>query len=456
MTDELISINPATGKRIRSYSALGAAEIDRAVTLAAERYAGWARLHVGKRVECLLRLAQLLREQSEPLARKATEEMGKRVTEARAEVEKCATLCDYYASHGPDFLVDQMVASGAGRSLVAWQPLGPILLVMPWNFPYWQAMRQAVPATLAGNTVLLKHASNVPGCAAALAALFDEAGYPEGVFQNLVIGSGAVDQVIENPRVRGVSLTGSEGAGRAVAGLAGKALKKTVLELGGSDAFIVLDDADLDHVAEQAVKARFQNNGETCIAAKRFIVEAAIADGFVARFKAAIERMRVGDPMAEDTDLGPLARQDLRDDLHDQVQRSVEAGAVCVTGGQALDGDGYFYAPTLLDQVRPGMAAFDEETFGPVAAVTRVNDAEEAVAMANASRYGLGGSVWTRDQARGERLARELECGCAFVNGIVRSDPRLPFGGVKDSGYGRELSALGIREFVNAKTIWVD
>ncbi len=456
MTDELISVNPATGKRIRSYPVLRTVEIDRAVTLAAERYSEWARLRVGKRVEYLQRLAHLLREQVEPLARKATEEMGKRMVEARAEVEKCAQACAYYATHGPDFLVDQMIATDAGRSLVAWQPLGPVLLVMPWNFPYWQAMRQAIPATLAGNTVLLKHASNVPGCAAALEALFDEAGYPEGVFQNLAIGSDAVAQVIENPRVRGVSLTGSEGAGRAVAATAGKALKKTVLELGGADAFIVLDDADLDHVAEQAVKARFQNNGETCIAAKRFIVDAAIADDFVSRFKAGIERMTVGDPMAEDTDLGPLARADLRDDLHDQVRRSVEAGAVCVTGGQALDQDGYFYAPTLLDRVRPGMAAFDEETFGPVAAVTRVADAEEAIAMANTSRYGLGGSVWTRDRARGERVARALECGCAFVNGIVRSDPRLPFGGVKDSGYGRELSALGIREFVNAKTIWVD
>jgi len=453
---ELISVNPTTGQRIRAYPVLPSAGIDRAVARASERFPEWSRLRAGKRAGFLEQLARALREQSEPLARRATEEMGKRLTEARAEVEKCAVACEYYAGHGPDFLVDQMVASDAGRSLVAWQPLGPVLLVMPWNFPYWQALRQAIPATLAGNTVLLKHASNVPGCAAALEEVFNDAGFPEGVFRNLAIGSDAVEGVITDPRVRGVSLTGSEGAGRAVAAAAGKSLKKTVLELGGSDAFIVLADADLDHVAEQAVKARFQNNGETCIAAKRFIVEASVADAFVARLRDGIERIKVGDPMAEDTDLGPLARPDLRDDLHDQVRRSVDAGAACLAGGEALDRDGYFYAPTLLDRVRPGMAAFDEETFGPVAAVTRASDVDEAVALANASRYGLGGSVWTRDRARGEQVARRLECGCAFVNGIVKSDPRLPFGGVKDSGYGRELAALGIREFVNAKTVWVD
>jgi succinate-semialdehyde dehydrogenase/glutarate-semialdehyde dehydrogenase len=453
---ELISVNPATGQRIRAYPVLPAADVDRAVARASERFPDWSRLRAGKRAGFLEQLARALRGQSEALARVATEEMGKRLAEARAEVEKCAVACEYYASHGPDFLVDQMVASDAGRSLVAWQPLGPVLLVMPWNFPYWQALRQAIPATLAGNTVLLKHASNVPGCAAALEELFNEAGFPEGVFRNLAIGSDAVAGVIADSRVRGVSLTGSEGAGRAVAAAAGKALKKTVLELGGSDAFVVLADADLDHVAQQALTARFQNNGETCIAAKRFIVEAAVADAFVARLRDGIARLKVGDPMAEDTDLGPLARPDLRDDLHDQVRRSVDAGAACLAGGEALDRDGYFYAPTLLDRVRPGMAAFDEETFGPVAAVTRAADVEEAVALANASRYGLGGSVWTRDRARGEQVARRLECGCVFVNGIVKSDPRLPFGGVKDSGYGRELSALGIREFVNAKTVWVD
>lgn len=453
---DMNSVNPATGLPIRSVMTLTPVEVEQALAAAARRFPDWALRPAAERARALRRLAVVLRSRVEALARTATEEMGKRIAEARAEVEKCAVACDYFAEHGPGFLVDTVVASDAGRSLVAWQPLGPILLVMPWNFPYWQVMRQAVPATLAGNTVLLKHASNVQGCAAALQELFAEAGFPDGVFRNLAIGSGAVQAVIEDPRVRGVSLTGSEAAGRAVAAAAGRSLKKTVLELGGSDAFVVLADADLDQAVVQAVKARFQNNGETCIAAKRFIVEEGVADDFVARLRRSVEAMRVGDPMAAETDVGPLAREDLLDDLHVQVRRSVEAGAICLTGGRRLDRRGFYYAPTVLDRVLPGMAAFDEETFGPVAAVTRAADLEEAVALANASRYGLGGSVWTRDLTRGESVARRLECGCAFVNGIVRSDPRLPFGGVKDSGYGRELSALGIREFMNAKTLWID
>ncbi len=453
---EMVSINPASGERIETREVLGDSEVDTAIERAQERFSTWSALPLPERTAALRGLASALRDRSETLARLATAEMGKRIAESRAEVEKCAVLCEYYAAHGPDFLVDTMVASDARRSLIAWQPLGPVLLVMPWNFPYWQAMRQSVPATLAGNTVLLKHASNVQGCAGALQEVFAAAGFPDGVFRNLAIGSDAVQQVIEDPRVRGVSLTGSEGAGRAVAAAAGKHLKKTVLELGGSDAFIVLGDSDLEHVIEQAAKARFQNNGETCIAAKRFIVEEAVAEDFVSGLRAKLEAMRVGDPIEEDTDLGPLAREDLLDDLHDQVSRSIEAGAVCVTGGQRIERPGTFYAPTLLDHVRPGMAAFDEETFGPVAAVSRAADADDAVALANASRYGLGGSVWTSDRARGEAIARRLDCGCTFVNAIVKSDPRLPFGGVKDSGYGRELSALGIREFVNAKTLWVD
>ncbi len=454
--EELISVNPATGQRIGGHPVPSSKAVEQTLARAASGFPDWSARRVSERGDHLVRLAGVLREELEPLARMATREMGKCLTEARAEVEKCARACEYFASHGPDFLADQMIASEARRSLVAWQPLGPILLVMPWNFPYWQVLRQAIPATLAGNTVLLKHASNVSGCAAALEEAFRKAGFPDGVFQYLAIGSGAADGVIRDSRVRGVSLTGSERAGRAVAAAAGQTLKKTVLELGGSDAFIVLADADLDQVVPQAVTARFQNNGETCIAAKRFIVEEAIAEAFLTRFQAGIEALHVGDPMVEATDLGPLARADLRDDLHDQVERSVAHGAVCRTGGYPLPGAGFFYAPTLLDRVEPGMAAFDEETFGPVAAVTRVANAEAAVAMANASRYGLGGSIWTRDRDRGERIARRLECGCAFVNSIVRSDPRLPFGGVKDSGYGRELSALGIREFVNVQSLWID
>ncbi|WP_019623967.1 NAD-dependent succinate-semialdehyde dehydrogenase [Thioalkalivibrio thiocyanoxidans] len=454
MTD-LTAINPATGETLARYPRMAPEALEAALARAASAQQDWAAHPSTVRAQCLRDLATVLRDQREALARTATQEMGKRLVEARAEVDKCAIACEYYADRGPDFLQDTMIASDASRSFVAWQPLGAILLVMPWNFPYWQVFRQALPATLAGNTVVLKHASNVPGCAEHLERVFTEAGLPEGVFQNLPVGSDAVEGIIADARVQGVSLTGSERAGRAVGAAAGKALKTSVLELGGSDAFIVLGDADLDYTVEQAVRGRFQNNGETCIAAKRFIVEEGVADAFVERFRRAIEALVVGDPMAEETNVGPLARADLRDELHDQVRRSLDAGAECVTGGAILDGPGYYYAPTLLDRVEPGMAAFDEETFGPVAAVTRARNADEAVRLANRSRFGLGGSIWTGNWVRGEALARRLECGFAAVNGIVKSDPRLPFGGIKDSGYGRELSELGIREFQNAKTIWV-
>ena len=452
---KLTAINPATGQALECHSRMDASRLEAALGRAADAAAEWGARAVSARAQCLRELARVLRRDRESLAGMATREMGKRLVEARAEVDKCATACDYYADRGPDFLQDTMLASDAGRSFVTWQPLGTVLLVMPWNFPYWQAFRQAIPATLAGNTVLLKHASNVPGCAKNLEHVFADAGFPPGVFQNLPVSSEAVSEIIADPRVHGVSLTGSEGAGRAVGAAAGKALKSSVLELGGSDAFVVLADADLDATVEQAVRGRFQNNGETCIAAKRFIVEESIASDFVERFGKAIEGLVVGDPTDDATNVGPIARDDLRDELHDQVQRSIAGGARLVTGGEPLEGPGYFYAPTLLDAVEPGMAAFDEETFGPVAAVTRARDADHAIELANRSRFGLGGSVWTADTVRGEALARRLECGCAFVNGIVKSDPRLPFGGVKDSGYGRELSELGIREFVNAKTIWV-
>ncbi|WP_018873602.1 NAD-dependent succinate-semialdehyde dehydrogenase [Thioalkalivibrio sp. ALJ16] len=452
---ELNAINPATGETLARYPRMTAQQLEAALDRAASAAPDWAACAVAERCARLRDLAAVLRARREDLARTATQEMGKRVVEARAEIDKCAAACEFYAEHGPDYLQDTMIASDASRSFIAWQPLGTVLLVMPWNFPYWQAFRQAVPATLAGNTVLLKHASNVPGCAEHLERVFVEAGFPAGVFQNLPVGSEAVADIIADARIQGVSLTGSEGAGRAVGAAAGKALKSSVLELGGSDAFVVLADADLDDTVEQAVRGRFQNNGETCIAAKRFIVEAAVADAFVERFRVAIEALVIGDPMHEGTNIGPLARDDLRGELHDQVTRSVAAGARLVTGGEPRAGAGYFYPPTLLDAVEPGMPAFDEETFGPVAAVTRARDADHAIELANRSRFGLGGSVWTADPARGEALARRLECGCAFVNGIVKSDPRLPFGGVKDSGYGRELSELGIREFQNAKTIWV-
>jgi len=454
MTD-LTAINPATGETLGRYPRMDHDRLEGALSRATSAAEEWAARPAMARAQCLRDLAAVLRREREALAATATREMGKRLDEARAEVDKCALACEYYAERGPDYLQDSMIATEARRSFVAWQPLGTVLLVMPWNFPYWQVFRQAVPATLAGNTVLLKHASNVPGCGEQIERVFAEAGFPEGVFQNLPVGSDAVAGIIADPRVQGVSLTGSERAGREVGAAAGKALKSSVLELGGSDAFVVLADADLDTTVEQAVRGRFQNNGETCIAAKRFIVEEPVAGEFVERFRAAIEELVAGDPMDEATRVGPLARDDLRDELHDQVTRSVDAGARLLTGGQPLDRPGFFYAPTLLDHVEPGMAAFDEETFGPVAAVIRARDANHAIALANRSRFGLGGSVWTRDRVRGEALARRLECGFAAVNSIVKSDPRLPFGGIKDSGYGRELSELGIREFLNAKTIWI-
>jgi succinate-semialdehyde dehydrogenase/glutarate-semialdehyde dehydrogenase len=381
--------------------------------------------------------------------------MGKLLSEARAEVAKCALACDYYAEQAPAFLADEVIASDAGKSLVAYQPLGTVLAVMPWNFPLWQVFRFLAPTLAAGNTGLLKHASNVPQCALAVERLVQEAGFPEGVFRTLLIDARDVAGVIADPRVQAVTLTGSEPAGRQVAATAGEQLKKSVLELGGSDAFVVLEDADLDLAVPQAVASRFLNAGQSCIAAKRFIVLAAVAEDFVARFKTAIEALTPGDPTAADSSLAPMARTDLREELHAQVQASVAAGATLVTGGSVMAGPGAFYAPTLLDHVGPGMAAFEEELFGPVATVIRVADEAEALAVANDSRFGLGGSVWTRDTTRGEAFARRLQAGAAFVNGMVKSDPRLPFGGIKASGYGRELSHFGLHEFVNAKTVWI-
>ncbi len=449
------SINPATGEVQASYPAWDAATLEQALTAAAAAAPAWAATPLAERCELMRRAAALLRERREALARTITLEMGKLRREALAEVDKSALGCEYYAEHGPAFLADEEITSDAGKSFIAWQPLGTVLAVMPWNFPLWQVFRFAAPALVAGNTGLLKHASNVPQCALAIEAVFRDAGFPAGVFRTLMIASAQVEGVIRDPRVHAVTLTGSEPAGRQVAATAGACLKKSVLELGGSDAFIVLEDADLDWTVQQAVTSRFLNGGQSCIAAKRFIVVDAVADEFLPRFRAAVEKLRAGDPMDEATTLAPLARPDLRDELHRQVSDSLAAGAVALTGCRPVAGSDTYYTPSILDQVRPGMRAYAEELFGPVAIVIRARDEAEAVRIANDSRFGLGGSVWTADSARGERIARQLECGCAFVNGLVKSDPRLPFGGIKASGYGRELSLLGLREFVNAKTIWV-
>jgi succinate-semialdehyde dehydrogenase / glutarate-semialdehyde dehydrogenase len=403
----------------------------------------------------MYRCADLLEERASAFGELMTSEMGKPIAQARAEAEKSALVCRFYAEHAERFLEDQPVETDASRSLVAFEPLGPILAVMPWNFPFWQVFRFAAPALMAGNVALLKHASNVTGCAIAIEDVLREAGFDGDEFQSLLIGSDAVESIISDDRIRAVTLTGSEGAGMSVGGAAGKAIKPSVLELGGSDPFIVLNDADLDLALSLAVRARMQNNGQSCIAAKRFILEADIHDRFLSRFAADVERLTVGDPMDEATDVGPLARADLRDEIHDQVERAIKGGAKLVTGGRKLDRAGFFYAPTVLSDVAPGTVAFSEEIFGPVAAVIRAKDADHAVALANDTSFGLGGAVFTRDVARGEAIARRLEVGCAFVNEMVKSDPRVPFGGAKRSGYGRELAEFGIREFVNIKTIWI-
>lgn len=450
-----MSINPASGESLPSVEPWGETRLEQALNKTAQIAPVWVGLGPEERAGLLGRLAPLLRGEHEQLARLITQEMGKLLRESRAEIEKCAWGCEHYAEHGVAALADEHVQTDASLSYVTLQPLGTVLAIMPWNFPFWQVLRCALPALLAGNTVLLKHASSVFNCALAIEALFIKAGFPEGVFQNLIITSDRVESVIADPRVHAVSITGSVAAGRQVAGLAGIHLKRLVLELGGSDPFIVLDDADLEFTVQQAVTARFQNAGQSCIAAKRFIVTPAVAEPFIERFQHAVEQLIPGDPMLETTTLAPLARISQRDALHQQVTDSIAYGAVPVAGCVRLPGPGAYYAPSILDHVGHQTRAYHEELFGPVACVIRASDEDDAVRIANDTRFGLGGSVWTRDTVRGEHLARRLQCGLAFVNGVVKSDPRLPFGGIKDSGYGRELSLYGLREFVNIKTVWI-
>jgi succinate-semialdehyde dehydrogenase/glutarate-semialdehyde dehydrogenase len=449
------SINPATGKRLRSFEPLGEAALDAKLGQAAAAFDDWSRLPVGDRAAVLARAADLLEREKASLGRLMTAEMGKLIGAAEQEAAKCATACRYYAQHAAAFLAPEAAAGqpGGGSDMVLFQPLGAVLAVMPWNFPFWQVVRFAAPALAAGNVGLLKHASNVPGCALALEDLFRRAGAPEGVFQTLLIGAERVAELIADERVAAVTVTGSEGAGREIAAAAGRHIKKTVLELGGSDPFVVLPSADMDAAVETAVKARIVNNGQSCIAAKRFIVVGPAYDEFAPRFVAAMRALKVGDPMARETGVGPLATAKILETLADQVERSVAAGARVLAGGQRLPGPGNYYAPTVLADVPPAAPAFGEELFGPVAALLRARDLDDAIALANATTFGLGASAWTRDRAEAERLARELEAGSVFINGMVASDPRFPFGGVKRSGYGRELGVYGLREFVNVKTV---
>lgn len=450
------SINPTTDNPIASYEETGAPGIAQAAARAERAFQDWRRLPFTQRAAPMKKVGSLLREGSDRLARLMAAEMGKPLAQGRGEAEKCAWACDYFAEHAARFLAPDPIETDAKKSYVAFAPLGVVLAVMPWNFPLWQVFRFSAPALMAGNGCLLKHASNVTGCALAIEELLRDAGFPEDLFQVLLLRGGAVEQALARPEVRAVTLTGSAEAGRSIAAAAGRLLKKSVLELGGSDSYVILDDADLDHAAETCAASRLINSGQSCIAAKRFIVVDAVRRPFVERFVERMRARRVGNPMDEGVDLGPLARWDLRDRLHAQVQESERRGAKVVLGGEIPSGPGAFYPATVLDNVGPGMPAYDEETFGPVAAIIAARDEADAIRIANDSTFGLGAAVFTRDAERGERLAREgIEAGSCFVNSLVRSDPRLPFGGVKESGYGRELSAYGIREFVNVKTMYV-
>ncbi|WP_429886521.1 NAD-dependent succinate-semialdehyde dehydrogenase [Geoalkalibacter halelectricus] len=451
----LESINPATGELLEKFDEWSPGKTQETLAAVDLAWRDWRRTSFAERAANLRRAAQVLRQNKDEYARIMALEMGKPITSGRAEVDKCAWVCDYYAENAAAMLADEPAQSDGSRSYVAFRPLGMILAVMPWNFPFWQVFRFAAPALMAGNTGVLKHSSNVPRCALAIEDVFRQAGFPENVFRTLMIGANQVETVVENELIKALTLTGSEAAGRKVAAKAGEMLKKVVLELGGSDPFIVLADADVEDSAETAAKSRCINSGQSCIAAKRFIIEAEIYDRWLEKFRGAMAALVVGDPLNEQTQVGPQAREDLMLELHGQVETSLAKGAELLLGGKPLKRKGYFYPPTILAEVKPGMPAYHEELFGPVASVIRVQSAEEAVEVANATPFGLGGSVWTRDSSKGETLAARIEAGAVFVNGLVKSDPRLPFGGIKNSGFGRELSHYGIRQFVNIQAVWV-
>lgn len=451
----LVSINPATGQKAHEVPSLDAAALRETINAAAEASKVWRRTRIAERAAVLRAVAETLRSRKEAIGKLMTEEMGKPVKEAAPEVEKGAWCAEHYAEHAAAYLEDEVIASDASKSYVSYQPLGTILCIFPWNAPVWVAMRGIVPALMAGNTVVMKHDPHVPACAEALEAAFRDAGGPENILRNLPIATDLAEQAIRHPAIEAVSFTGSTKAGAAVASAAASEIKHSVLELGGSDPFIVLADADLEAAADIAVLSRTINAGQSCIAAKRILIEAPVYDAFLGMLKERLVKLTVGDPNAAATDIGPIAREDLREGLHRQVTETVEAGAECLLGGALPDGPGYFYPPTLLAAVTPEMCAFREETFGPVMVVTRAKDAEHALELANETPYGLGAAVWTADSERALHFANAIEAGQVSINGIVKTDPRLPSGGIKRSGIGRELGPHGIREFTNAKQIWI-
>lgn len=451
----LHAVNPATGKEIEHFEEFTWKQVEARLATTSKTFKEWRLTDYTERADCMRALANLLRRNKREYGKIMTLEMGKPITEAMAESEKCAWACDFYAEKAETLLADEDVPTEAKRSLVRYEPLGAILAVMPWNFPFWQVFRFVAPSFMAGNVGLLKHASNVPRCALTIQEILEEAGFPKGAFHTLLVGSSQVEKIVRDSRIRAVTLTGSEKAGASVAAVAGAEIKKTVMELGGSDPFIVFKDADLEKAAKVAAQARCINSGQSCIAAKRFIVEKAVSKEFTNLFVETMRSLRVGDPLKEDTQVGPVARGDLRDELTRQVNASVSKGARVELGGKPMKGPGFFFEPTVLSGVRKGMPAYDEEVFGPVAGIITVPGESDAIRVANDSRYGLGASIWTEDVEKAMRLVSEVEAGMVFVNHLVKSDPRLPFGGVKSSGYGRELGAPGICEFVNAKTVWI-
>ena len=451
----IASINPATGEMVRAFEPLTDAQVEERLARAEAAYRRYRNTPLDERRRWLSAAAQILESEQDRLGRIMTLEMGKPIAAARAEAAKCATACRYYAEHGERLLADEVVEGGPGRNFIRYQPIGPVLAVMPWNFPFWQVFRFAAPALMAGNVGLLKHASNVPQCALEIEDVIRRAAFPPDAFQTLLIGSAQVERVLDDPRVKAASLTGSEPAGSQVAAQAGRRIKKTVLELGGSDPFIVMPSADFERAVRTAVEARVLNNGQSCIAAKRFIVHREMAGELERRFVAGMEALRVGDPFDESTQVGPLATPEILEGLDAQVRRSVEMGARLLTGGRRIEGPGNFYAPTVLADVPKDSPAWREELFGPVAALIRADGMDEAIALANDTEFGLGASAWTADPREQRRFIDELEAGMVFINGMVASDARLPFGGVKRSGYGRELSDCGIREFQNVKTVRV-